>query len=55
MFRSINERVGFFKLHNFLNFLLLGISKKFIPNSLLFSTDIKLSIRVWLLLHHLGV
>ena len=57
MFRSVNECVGFFKLHtgNFLNFWLLGSSKQFISNALLFSADIKLSVKVWQLLHHLGV
>ena len=53
MFRRVNERVGLFRLHIILNFWLLGSSKQFIPNTILFSANIKLSVRVWQLLHHL--
>ena len=55
MFKSVNERVGLFRLHNILNFWLLSSSKQFIPNTILFSAGIKLSVRVWQLLHHLEV
>ena len=55
IFKSVNERVGLFRLHNIFNFWLLSSSKQFIPNTILFSADVKLSVRVWQLLHHLEV
>ena len=46
MFRSVNERVGLLRLHNSLDFWFLNSSKQFIPNALLFSADIKLSVAI---------